>query len=162
MIEIRSATDSDFEQIWLIFSEVVSLGDTYAFSPNTSKSEAYHIWMEVPQVTYVAVKTNQILGTYYIKPNQIGLGSHVCNAGFMVATSARGEGIGRLMGEHSLIEARNLGFKAMQFNFVVSTNQSAIKLWQRLGFKIVGTLPNAFQHQTLGFVDVYVMYQELE
>lgn len=162
MIEIRPATDSDFEEIWLIFSEVVSFGDTYAFSPNTSKLEAYHIWIEVPKVTYIAVKTNQILGTYYIKPNQVGLGRHVCNAGFMVATSARGEGIGKLMGEHSLIEARNFGFKAMQFNFVVSTNQPAIKLWQNLGFQIVGTLPNAFQHQTLGFVDVYVMYQELE
>ncbi len=161
MIEIRPATKVDFEQIWLIFSEVVSRGNTYAFSPKTSKSEAYKIWMDVPQITYVAVKTNNILGTYYLKPNQPGLGYHVCNAGFMVAASARGQGIGRLMGEHSLKTARHLGFKAMQFNFVVSTNQQAIKLWQNLGFKIVGTLPHAFQHQELGFVDVYVMYQEL-
>lgn len=161
MIEIRPATESDFEQIWLIFSEVVSRGDTYAFSPNTSKSEAYTIWMKVPQITYVAVNVDEILGTYYLKPNQPGLGSHVCNAGFMVAASARGQGIGRLMGEHSLKTARDLGFKAIQFNFVVSTNLRAIQLWQNLGFNIVGTLPNAFLHQELGFVDVYVMYQEL-
>lgn len=161
MIDIRVAEAKDFEAIWLIFHEVVSAGNAYAFSPNTSRDEAYYLWMELPTTTYVAVEQDNIVGTYYLKPNLPGLGSHVCNAGFMVAKTARGRGLGRKMGKHGLQQARIHGFKAMQFNFVISTNEAAIKLWKSLGFEIVGTLSKACHHQQLGWVDVYIMYQWL-
>lgn len=109
----------------------------------------------------MAEADGRVVGTYVLKPNQPALGSHVANASFMVSPVARGSGVGRSMGEHSLAEARRLGFRAMQFNFVVSTNEAAVRLWQRLGFGIVGTLPGAFRHARLGFVDAYVMFQEL-
>ncbi|MGB3532776.1 MAG: GNAT family N-acetyltransferase [Microcoleaceae cyanobacterium] len=162
MLTIRVAEDRDFEAIWTIFHQVVSGGDAYAFSPDTSIEEAYQLWMKLPRVTYVATLNEQVVGTYYLKPNQPGLGSHVCNAGFMVLSTARGKGIGRRLGEHALQQAKLQGFKAMQFNFVVSTNQPAVKLWKSLDFTIVGTLPKAFHHQKLGLVDVYVMYQWLD
>ena len=112
-------------------------------------------------VTYVAVADGEILGTYYIKPNQPRLGSHVCNAGYMVSAKARGKGIGRSMCAHSLKEAVKLGFKAMQYNLVAATNVHAIQLWKDMGFEIIGTLPKAFNHKTKGLVDAYVMYQLL-
>lgn len=159
--QIRKAELSDFEEIWQIFHEVVRQGDTYAFSPDTGKAEAFEIWMKTPTATYVVFDGRSIVGTYYIKPNQPGLGAHVCNAGYMVSRNARRRGIGRAMCEHSQIEAAILGFRAMQFNLVVSTNQGAINLWQELGFTIIGTLPRAFQHKELGLVDAVVMYKLL-
>jgi ribosomal protein S18 acetylase RimI-like enzyme len=115
--------------------------------------------MELPTATYVAVENKIILGTYYIKPNQPGQGAHVCNAGYMVGAQARGKGIGRELCVHSLREAVNLGFKAMQYNLVAATNVYAVKLWKDLGFEIIGTLPKAFNHKARGLVDAYVMYQ---
>src|SRR5436305_13454050 len=115
-----------------------------------------------PSATYVALAEGQMVGTYYLKPNQPGLGSHVCNAGYMVKGQARGQGVGRAMGLHSSLEARQAGFRAMQFNLVVATNEGAIKLWQDLGFSIIGTLPRAFNHRRLGLVDALVMYQLLD
>jgi ribosomal protein S18 acetylase RimI-like enzyme len=109
----------------------------------------------------VAESGGRVVGTYLLRPNRPGLGSHVANAAFMVSPSARGLGVGRAMGEHCLAEARRLGYRAMQFNFVVSTNEAAVKLWQRLGFRIAGTLPGAFRHRTRGFVDAYVMFRTL-
>ncbi|WP_291348973.1 N-acetyltransferase [Desulfosporosinus sp.] len=159
MIEIRNAKEIDFEQIWTILHEVFSKGDTYSFSPNISKENALHIWGEVPLATYVATQNKEILGTYYLKPNQPGLGSHVCNAGYAVSTESRGKGIGKLMCMHSLKEARVYGFKAMQYNCVVSSNHPAIELWKKCGFNIVGTLHKAFKHRENGFVDAFVMYQ---
>lgn len=103
----------------------------------------------------------QLVGSYILKPNQPALGAHIANASFIVAPKARGLGVGRAMGEHCLSEAGRLGFRAMQFNFVVSTNESAVHLWQELGFKIVGTLPGAFRHAVKGYVDVYVMFRSL-
>ena len=159
---IRKANDRDFEGIWPIFHEIVGQGETYAFSPNTDKSEAFKIWMVTPTATYVALDQDNIVGTYYIKPNQPGLGAHVCNVGYMVSSNARSRGIGRAMCEHSQTEARKLGFRAMQFNLVVTTNKGAIKLWQDLGFAIVGALPKAFRHKKRGLVDAFVMYKLLE
>jgi ribosomal protein S18 acetylase RimI-like enzyme len=147
-----------------------------------SREDALAYWFELGTHTYVAegdasrvgvavygkptassttIRARQILGTYIVRPNQSGGGSHVANAAFMVPASARGQGIGRAMAEHCLSEARRLGFRAMQFNFVISTNTAAIRLWQELGFKIVGTLPDAFHHPDKGYVDVYVMYRSL-
>ena len=161
MIEIRKATDEDWDHIWQIVHEVLSKGETYAYDPNTNKEQGYAIWMESPVATWVAVEHGEILGTYYIKPNQPGLGSHVCNAGYMVSAAARGKGIGRSMCAHSLKEAIRLGFKAMQYNLVAATNIFAIQLWQEMGFDIIGTLPKAFNHKAKGMVDAHIMYRQL-
>jgi L-amino acid N-acyltransferase YncA len=158
---IREAKVSDWEEIWPIFKEVVRRGDTYAFDSNIDKHNAFQVWMSLPCKTYVYVQDNKVLGTYYLKPNQAGPGSHVCNCGYMVAENARGKGIARQMCEHSQLQAISLGYRAMQFNCVVSSNTNAIALWHKLGFKTVGTLPNAFNHPSLGFIDAFVMYKEL-
>lgn len=160
-MKIRAAAQADCVAIWKIFHEVVAAGDTYAIDPEMSREDALAYWFSADTRTYVADSTVGVVGTYVLRPNQSGGGSHVANAAFMVAPEARGQGIGRAMGEHCLSEARRLGFRAMQFNFVVSTNESAVRLWQQLGFEIVGTLPGAFCHPESGYVDVYVMYRSL-
>jgi L-amino acid N-acyltransferase YncA len=160
-MKIRPATEADRDAIWNIFHEVVAAGDTYALDPHMSREDAMAYWFAHGTHTYVAEAGGRTNGTYILRPNQSGAGSHVANAAFMVAASARGQGIGRAMAEHCLSEARRLGFRAMQFNFVISTNTPAIRLWQELGFKIVGTLPGAFRHPNNGYVDVYVMYRWL-
>jgi L-amino acid N-acyltransferase YncA len=160
-LNIRSAAQADRDAIWNIFREVVAAGDTYAFHPGMSREEALAYWFRADTRTYIAENDGRVLGTYILRANQPGPGSHVANAAYMVAKDARGSGVGRKMAEHSLSEACRLGFRAMQFNFVVSTNASAIHLWQQLGFKIVGTLPGAFRHPKAGYVDVYVMFRSL-
>ncbi len=160
-IIIRKAEPRDFDDIWEIFHAVVSRGDTYTFDPATTKEEARAIWMSPQAWTYVATSDGTVVGTYFMRRNQPGLGSHVVNAGYMVKQDAQGRGIGRAMCEHSLQEARELGFVAMQYNIVVSTNESAVALWKKMGFEIVGTLPKAFRHLELGLVDAYVMYRFL-
>lgn len=160
-VRIRRARQTDRAAIWQIFKAVVAKGDTYVFDPKISRAEALAYWLGQKKRCYVAVSNKTIVGTYILGANQPGLGSHVANAGFMVAPSAQGRGIGRAMAKHCLGEAACLGFLAMQFNFVVSTNKSALRLWQALGFEIVGRLPRAFRHLTAGFVDVYIMYRRL-
>ena len=159
---VRAATRADDDAIWSIFHAVVAAGDTYTFDPQTPREDALAYWFRPDTHTYVAESEGQVVGTYILKPNQPALGSHVANAAFMVSPMARSSGIGRNMGEHCLTEALRLGFRAMQFNFVVSTNQAAVRLWQQLGFRIVGTLPEAFRHSRRGFVDVYVMFKSLQ
>jgi len=161
-LTLRHATDADRDAIWDIFRVVVASGDTYAFDPDISRTDALAYWMQPATHCHVAERQRTVVGTYILKANQPGLGSHVANAAFMVAPRARAMGVGRAMGEHCLAEARRQGFLAMQFNFVVSTNDSAVRLWQRLGFDIVGTLPGAFRHATNGYVAAYVMYRSLE
>lgn len=161
MITIRKAEETDFDAIWRIFHEVVRRGDTYTYDPETTREQAHSIWMSSEHATYVACVDDRIAGTYILKPNQSGLGSHVANAGYMVGTDVRGKGVGMAMCEHSLEEARRMGFHAMQFNIVVSTNESAVALWKKLGFSIVGTLPQAYRHRELGLVDAYVMHRFL-
>ncbi|MDF2636409.1 MAG: sortase-like acyltransferase [Pelosinus sp.] len=159
MIKIRRATNIDFDEIWTILHETFLKGDTYVFSPDTSKEEGFHIWMETPLATYVAIENEKIMGTYFIKPNQSGLGSHICNAGYIIASKFRGKGLGRAMCKHSLKEAIIFGFKGMQYNFVVASNHVAVELWKKCGFSIVGRLHNAYNHKEKGYVDAYVMYQ---
>ena len=161
MLRIREASASDTGSIWDIFHAVVSRGDTYAFDPKISREDALAYWLHPANRCFVAEREGRIVGTYILKANQPGLGAHVANAAYMVSPDARGLGVGRAMGEHSLKEARRLGFRAMQFNFVVSTNESAVRLWQRLGFSIVGTLPGAFRHSSGRYVDAYVMFRSL-
>jgi ribosomal protein S18 acetylase RimI-like enzyme len=161
MITIRSAEEKDFEALWRIFRKVVATGDSYAFAPDTPRGEAHEYWLGAGHKTFVAVDDGEVLGMYKLQPNQVGLGSHVANASFMVDPEARGRGVGRQMGLHCLEQARRDGFSAMQFNFVVSTNKAAVELWKSLGFEVVGTLPKAFRHAVLGPVDAYVMYRFL-
>lgn len=161
MIKIRNAHEEDFDAVWQIFHQVTSSGDTYPFSPDTGRAEARQVWIDAPRATYVAEYDGTIAGTYYIKTNQPGLGSHVCNAGYMVRRHARGRGVGKAMCAHSLDEARRLGYKAMQYNLVVATNVGAVHLYREMGFEIVGTLPQAFNHIERGFVDAHVMYRLL-
>jgi len=160
--DIREATEADFEAIWPIFHEVVSAGDTYGYDRYTDKSEAEELWMKVPLKSFVLEKSGEILGTYYIKPNHHGPGAHVCNCGYMVASRARGQGIASEMCRHSQMLALDLGFLAMQFNFVASSNTGAVRLWTKLGFMTVGRLPAAFKHPSLGYVDALVMYKRLK
>jgi ribosomal protein S18 acetylase RimI-like enzyme len=161
-MNVRRANEADEDAIWEIFRAVIAPGDTYVFDPDMSREEALAYWFRADTQTYVAESDGRMVGTYILKPNQPALGSHVANAAFMVSPSARGLGVGRRMGEHCLDEARRLGFRAMQFNFVVSTNEPAVHLWQQLGFRIVGTLPGVFRHSQRGFVDAYVMFRTLE
>ena len=162
-IEIRPATDADFDAMWNIFRAHVAAGETYPFTADTEREAGYHYWLGCGGGTFVAVLgAERVLGMYKLGPNQVGRGTHVANASYMVSPAAQGVGVGRLLGEHSLAEARRQGYLAMQFNYVVSTNTGAVKLWKKLGFSIVGTLPKAFRHTRLGYVDAYVMYQLLE
>ncbi len=159
---IREATSSDFEEVWPIFREIASAGDTYAYPRNTSREEAERLWIHVPQRTFVVEIDGRIVGTYYIKTNQDGPGNHVCNCGYMVSSSARGKGIATALCVHSQKMAVELGYKAMQFNFVASTNDGAVRLWQKMGFDVVGRLPLAFNHPVKGYVDALVMYKWLD
>jgi RimJ/RimL family protein N-acetyltransferase len=162
MIKIRPFEEADWVATWRIIEPVFRAGETYAFSPDITKDEAHQVWVEMPAATFVAVDENsEVVGTYYIKPNQPALGAHVCNCGYIVAEKARGKGIASEMCEHSQREAILQGFRAMQYNLVVSTNEGAIRLWKRHGFDVIGTLPKAFRHRRLGFVDAFVMYKQL-
>ena len=161
-MEIRRAAESDFEAMWPVFRDVIATGDTYVFSPDTPRDDAFAYWFGPGVASYVAEAEGRIVGMYKIVQNHRDLGSHIANASFMVAPSYSGRGVGRHMGWHALGEARQAGFLGMQFNFVVSTNAAAVALWQSLGFAIVGTLPKVFRHAALGYVDAYVMYRSLE
>ncbi|WP_020166734.1 MULTISPECIES: GNAT family N-acetyltransferase [Methylotenera] len=160
-MNIRKATEKDFDQIWSIFHQVVSAGDTYAYPRDTNKEQAFKIWIDTPRIAYVFEEDGKVLGTFYLKTNQLGPGDHVCNCGYMVSTEARGRGLATAMCEHSQIVARELGYKAMQFNFVASSNEGAVRLWNNLGFDTVGRLPKAFNHPSKGYVDALVMYKWL-
>lgn len=160
-MNIREATRDDFDAIWPIFHEIVKAGETYAYPTETTRDQAENIWIEAPRKTFVIEEEGHVLGTYYLKTNQAGPGSHVCNCGYMVSSKARGKGLAAAMCEHSQTIARELGYKAMQFNFVASSNDGAVHLWTKLGFETVGRLPKAFNHPTRGFVDALVMYKWL-
>jgi RimJ/RimL family protein N-acetyltransferase len=161
-VRIRRFEPADWPQLWPLLQATFAAGDTYAYAPDSSEAEIRTAWIDVPAATYVACSEDgRLVGTYTLKANQPGLGSHVCNCGYVVAPAAQGQGIATLMCEHSQREAVVLGFRAMQFNLVVSTNERAVRLWQRLGFSVVGTLPRAFHHRRLGYVDALVFYKEL-
>ncbi len=136
-------------------------GDTYAFPSDIGREQALAAWIGDGIDTFVAEDASGVVGTYILKPNQAGPGDHVANCAYMVDPGARGRGVGRAMAEHSFAAARERGFRAMQYNFVVSTNVGAVRLWQALGFAIVGTLPGAFRHPEHGDVDAHVMHRWL-
>ncbi len=191
MLEIRKAVKTDKDAVWEIIRAVISTGDTYTFAPDTGKQEMLDFWFSPEKWTYVAVWSEpsavagglvlseegsavagglndelnnlngKIVGTFFLKANQPGLGSHVGNAGYMVAPEAKGKRVGRTMAEWSIEESRRLGFKSIQFNFVVKSNEIAVKLWQDVGFEIIGEIPEAFQHQENGLTNAYIMYRKL-
>jgi ribosomal protein S18 acetylase RimI-like enzyme len=158
---IRAATEEDANSIWSVIEPVIRAGETYALRPDMAENEALAYWMGPDRVTFVAADDERILGTYYLRPNQAGGGDHIANCGYITASQARGRGVARQMCEHSLEYARSRGFKGMQFNFVVSTNEPAIRLWTSLGFEVIGRLPLAFRHPSLGYVDALVMFRAL-
>jgi len=160
-MSIREANSEDFDAIWPIFNEIVRAGKTYAYPTNTTKEQAYKIWIETPKKTYVYEEDGNIFGTYFLKTNQAGPGEHVCNCGYMVSSLARGRGLATAMCEHSQEVAKELGYKAMQFNFVASNNEDAVRLWKKLDFETVGCLPKAFNHPTEGYIDAFVLYKWL-
>lgn len=160
-MNIREAERKDWDLIWPIFNEVVKAGETYAYETETTKDQAEKIWLDAPRKTFVAEENGKIYGTYYIKTNQAGPGNHVCNCGYMVSSIARGRGLATTMCEHSQEMALKLGYKAMQFNFVASSNEGAVRLWNKFGFETVGRLPSAFNHPTKGYVDALVMFKWL-
>src|SRR5262245_11270217 len=161
MIAIRPFRDLDWPAVWAMLHATFAAGETYSFAPDITEADARRIWIDAPLATFVAEEDGRIVGTYFIKPNQPGLGGHVCNCGYVVAGNAEGRGIAAGMCEHSQHWAVEQGFRAMQFNFVVTTNERAVRLWERLGFDVVGRLPGAFRHPRLGFVDALVMYKTL-
>ena len=160
-LQIREVDAGEFDLVWPIFHSVVASGDTYSYAPDTGLEEARAMWTTAPTRCFVAWTGGQAAGCYMLRPNQPGLGSHVANAGYMVAAQARGRGLAGKLCEHSMETARAAGFLAMQFNCVVSTNEVALKLWQKHGFRIVGTVPRAFRHAKLGLVDIHVMHRFL-
>lgn len=158
---IRPATAADAAAISNIIMPTIRDGTTYALDPALSEADALAYWMGPDRETFVLEDAGTILGTYFIRANQAGGGRHVCNCGYITSAAATGRGIARTMCEHSLAHARARGYRAMQFNFVISTNIRAVRLWESLGFAIVGRLPGAFLHPTEGYVDALVMYQQL-
>ena len=158
---IRPATDGDKNAIWAIMEPIIRAGETYTLPRDMNRESALAYWFSAEREVFVAEDGGEIVGTYCLQANQKGGGAHVANCGYMTAVTATGRGVARAMCGHSLGHARERGFRAMQFNFVVSTNERAAKLWQSFEFKIVGCVPRAFLHPTLGHVDAYIMYREL-
>jgi len=160
-MHIRPATEADHTAILDIVAPILAAGETYTVAPDLDRAGVGAYWFGPTHEVFVAEDDGVVLGTYYLMANQQGGGAHVANCGYMTAPAAQGKGVARAMCEHSLVRARERGFRAMQFNHVVSTNTRAVALWQKLGFEIVGTLPQAFNHPVHGYVDSYVMFRAL-
>ena len=161
MITIRPSTLADADAVWKILEPTIRAGETYTLPRGFTREQALAYWYAPHHETFVAEEDGTILGSYYLRANQQGGGSHVANCGYMTAPWAGGRGVASAMCAHSLVRARERGFRAMQFNIVISTNEVAVRLWQKFGFEIVGRLPEAFNHPNQGYVDAFVMYREL-
>ena len=160
-LRIRPFASADADAVWRILEPVIRAGETYTLARDMSGADALAYWTAADKETFVAESDGVIVGTYYLRANQAGGGAHVCNCGYMTAAEAGGKGVARAMCQHSLERARDRGFRAMQFNFVVSTNTRAVALWTSLDFEVVGRLPGAFAHPTRGFIDALVMFRAL-
>ena len=159
---IREATPDDWGQIWPFFRAIVEAGETYAYPLGMTSDEGRELWMNQSGVVFVAVnEETQVIGSAKVGPNRPGRGSHVATASFMVDPDGRSRGVGRALGERALEWAKEAGFRSMQFNAVVETNVSAVALWKSLGFEVIGTVPEAFDHRTDGLVGMHVMYRTL-
>jgi GNAT superfamily N-acetyltransferase len=161
--QILPAEEKSWAGIWNIFQDVISHGDTYTYAPDEmSEEQVKNIWIRNGCHGYVVKDDDKIVGTFTLRTNKPGFGNHVANAGYMVHKDYRGLGIASAMCKYSLKEAKKFGFLAMQFNFVVTSNKTAVALWQKMGFNIVGTVPNAFRHKVNGLTDIHIMYRSLE
>lgn len=161
-LRIRQIAETDWPGIWEMLRAVIRAGETYPYARDMTETGAQRMWLDIPEASYVAEdESGSLLGTYYIKPNQPTLGAHVANCGYIVAEGARCRGVATSMCEHSQAEAVKLGYRAMQYNLVVKTNEASVYLWKKMGFAIVGALPGAFHHPVHGYVDAFVMYKEL-
>lgn len=160
-IDIRRAEHADWPAIWMIISAVIAGGDTYVFEPDSTEEAMREYWLSPEKYVYVAEENGEVLGTYWLKANQPGLGDHVGNGAYMVSPAAKGKGIGRMMALHSSEEARRIGFRSIQFNFVVKSNTVAVNLWKSVGFEIIGEIPDAFRHKQNGLTNAYIMYRKL-
>ena len=161
MLAVRAAYPGDLDAIWAILEPAIRAGDSYALPAGMNREEALAFWFSSGHEVFVAEGEGHVAGTYFLRPNQRGGGSHVANCGYITAPAASGRGVGSAMCAHSLDHAKRRGFRAMQFNFVVSANERAVRLWKNFGFEIVGRLPEAFLHPALGYIDAYVMHRFL-
>jgi len=160
-VVVRAATERDRDAIWAILEPMIRRGETYPLARDMNKEQAFAFWFGAEKEPFVCEENGAVLGTYFLRANQQGGGAHIANCGYVTAEAAQGRGIARAMCLHSLQRAKERGFRAMQFNFVVSSNERAVKLWSSLGFETVGRLPLVFEHPTLGFVDALVMYRQI-
>lgn len=161
-LSVRPAREADADAIWSILAPMIGAGETYPLPRDMDRAAALAYWFSPAHTVYVAEDgADGALGTYYLKPNQTGAGAHVANCGYVVGANAQGRGVARTMCAHSFAAARAAGFRAMQFNFVVSTNTRAVALWHKMGFETVGRLPGAFDHPRVGYVDALVMFRTL-
>ena len=160
-MKIRHANPADYAAISQIIVPVFRKGETYTIDPKISEADAIAYWTGDDKETFVAEVEGEILGTYYIRSNQAGAGSHICNCGYMTHVNATGRGVASAMCTHSLEYAKSVGFRGMQYNFVVSTNVGAIRLWEKFGFETVGRLPKSFNHPSAGYVDALVLFRPL-
>jgi L-amino acid N-acyltransferase YncA len=158
---IRPATPADHDAIWAIMEPVIREGASYPLDPKLDRAGAFLYWFAPDKQVFLAEADGQVLGTYYLKPNSTGLADHVANAGYMTLPEARGRGLAKAMAQDSFERAKRQGFRAMQFNLVVASNEVALRLWQKLGLQVVGRLPEAFRHKRLGYVDALVLYRTL-
>jgi L-amino acid N-acyltransferase YncA len=161
-VEIRDATADDWPAIWPFFHEIVAAGETYVYDREMTETQARELWLPAPpKRTSVAVVDGAVVGSASMYPNKGGGGAHVASASFMVSSAAAGRGVGRALGVDMLAWARAQGFRAVQFNAVVSTNTRAVALWRSLGFEVLATVPEGFHHPTLGYVGLHIMYRKL-
>jgi GNAT superfamily N-acetyltransferase len=160
-MQIRAPLESDRDGLWNVLEPVIRAGETYPLPRDMPREAALTAWLAPEHDVFIAVEGDEVLGTYYMRPNAKAGGSNVANAGYMVSPAARGRGVATALYDHSVAHARERGYRALQFNLVISTNEVAARLWQKLGMSIIGTLPSAFHHPRLGYVDAYVMYRQL-
>lgn len=160
-VTIRRLEPHEFELVWPVFEPIIRAGKTYSYDPNLTMEESAAIWMAPEKTPYAAFVDDQLVGTFYIRANQLGLGNHIANGGFMVAQGQCGKGYGTAMAQAMVDEARRLGYHGMQFNFIVEDNEPSLRIWKRLGFEIVGTVPDAFRHADKGLMPVHIMYKTL-
>jgi len=163
MIEIVPfRAEAHWKSVWRFMGPVFQAGESYPLAPDISEKDARDYWEQVDKTTFVAIGANdEVLGIYYIRDNQPSLGAHICNCGYVVAPEARGQGVASKMCEHSQDFARSQGYRGMQFNLVVASNEGAVRLWKRHGYEIIATIPEGFRHKRLGFVDAYIMFKKL-
>ncbi len=161
-MQIKEITKSDFELFWPVFKDIIQAQETYAFDPDMDFETAYSMWCVNPQKSYVVIEDGLILGTYYIKANAAGPSGHISNCGYMVSPKSRGKGVARKLCLHSQEIAIELGYNAMQFNSVVSSNDIAVRLWLKLGYQIIGTIPKAYKHKQLGLIDSFIMHKHFK